>query len=488
MSDARESAELLPFRNAMVRKGVREWKLKETQIQMSMDLLCAILEKLYSGSVPSLVQQAQNAGEALRFSAAINEAATSFQWSSATLSKYFGILKRILNETSVEESFTKRLKLESSHAPYNKILGRKNGSCDSDPVTKALLEGWISKLKSETRNNSELSLRNMMSFYTSQCIPKFGISLEKWPADCKIKIQKKFKDQPNLFEEICGPPGTHLSFKKATWLNVFLNDVLEAEILIPRQLLKRQTANATDQGDGSDVHRISSTDLQKIYEQCKGSIGDELMFLLMITTGMRVGGLVNICISDVTDTVDAKYVTRTQGRTKEKGGKWLRFLLTEQVQHLISEWLTNHRPANKSPYLFPGPNEDHIATETVRSHFKRLCINAGLEGEQFHPHALRHTFAHMLLETGNPIEVISKCMNHSSCAITESFYLKENPHETLQRANIPWMKRKEAADKPATLPSFLDVSNSSRENQSEHASKRHKASASMSALGMFMPL
>ena len=120
------------------------------------------------------------------------------------------------------------------------------------------------------------------------------------------------------------------------------------------------------------------------------------------------------------------YKVKAQGRTKEKGNKWVNFALTTAVQGKLTDWLTSHRPANPSPYLFPGSVDGHMSTDAIRDTFKRLCIAAGLHGKEFHPHALRHTYAHLLLETGNSVDIVAKCLNHSNSKVTEQFYLKEN--------------------------------------------------------------
>ena len=53
------------------------------------------------------------------------------------------------------------------------------------------------------------------------------------------------------------------------------------------------------------------------------------------------------------------------------------------------------------------------------------------------------------------MDVVAKCLNHSSSETTEKFYLKENIEEVTDRASIPWLheasKKREVA-----LPTFLD--------------------------------
>jgi integrase len=302
-------------------------------------------------------------------------------------------------------------------------------------------------------------------------------------------VQDRFAASPGLAREICGSEGA-VAAKKAMWLKLLLNNILGADIPVPDGLLKRpRTLQGVDDGDGSDVHRISSEDLEKIHAQSKCSVLDELLFTLMITTGLRVGAVTLILIASVADVVDHHFVVRTQSRTREKGNKWAHFLLTTRVQELVRAWLTGHRPAVDSPYLFPGATPGgHVTTNAIRGRFSKLCAAAGLAGRQFHPHALRHSFAHMLLEAGNSVDVVSKCLNHSSSAITEAVYLRESATELLRRANIPWLRGAQmGAPSPPLFLSEPAAGTRAARDEGQPDAKRRKASASRCLLDMFNP-
>lgn len=77
-----------------------------------------------------------------------------------------------------------------------------------------------------------------------------------------------------------------------------------------------------------------------------------------------------------------------------------------------------------------------------------------MEGKHIHTHSLRHSFAHILLETGNKPELVSKMFGHSSALTTEQYYLKESPSEASKRMNIRWLERTEQEN---PIPSFLDT-------------------------------
>ena len=472
------------FEAFAVAKNAEEWRLPESHVRGAFALLRSVLEKGYAESMRELLAKAARVGESLRFAGLAAEAAADNRWSRATVQTYFRILKRVLREaTSIDAGFVNTAHIARSRQPCNLILGRKYGSSDaSNAPARARLEHWVEVTRSVTRNRSDASLRNVMSFYVNQCLPRFGLRLEDWPADPASQVQRVFAENPNLGTEISGSEGV-LSRKKTGWLNVLLGDILGAST---RVSVGARRPSAPQADDGADVHRISSTDLEKIHLQSQGCVLDELLFTLMLTTGLRVGAVAHVLTSHIADVVDHRYVVRIQCRTREKGNKCASFILTPRVQVLVRDWLSEHRPAIESPYLFPGAIAGgHITTTTIRARFAKLCAAAGLSGPQFHPHALRHTCAHLLLETGNSVDIVSKILNHSSSAVTEQFYLKESAAEVMRRADIPWL-RDSRPSAPPPLPAFLGQASERTVAQGD-AKRRKTNAAPRFSLDLFAP-
>jgi integrase len=99
--------------------------------------------------------------------------------------------------------------------------------------------------------------------------------------------------------------------------------------------------------------------------------------------------------------------------------------------------------------VFPGRFQGRRSTEYFRKHFKRVCKRLNIRS---HPHALRHTFAHLMLEHGNAVDVISRLLNHTDRSITEKHYLRESAADVARRTDLPWLP----APRPAALlPDFL---------------------------------
>jgi hypothetical protein len=102
--------------------------------------------------------------------------------------------------------------------------------------------------------------------------------------------------------------------------------------------------------------------------------------------------------------------------------------------------------------------------------FNNIVKKSNLIGDHLHPHAMRHSFAHILLECGNDVEAVSKIMGHSSSKTTSEFYLRENAAEVAARSNIPWLK-KEPVKK--IVPDFL-LTNTTNSDVKKKEKRRKK--------------
>jgi hypothetical protein len=90
----------------------------------------------------------------------------------------------------------------------------------------------------------------------------------------------------------------------------------------------------------------------------------------------------------------------------------------------------------------------------------------------------------MLLECGNSVESVLKCLNHASTAVTERFYLKESAAEVQSRCNVPWFRRETESEKRKrgmdALPSFLRTdegaakASSSRDGERDERKRQRK--------------
>lgn len=484
--DVVPTEEFTAFAYAAREKAQREWKREDAaRLDAPLALLLELVHTKYQGSLNAMVQRANQAGENAKLSAAVADAFTKRgRLSRATLTKHASLLKRVLAMLDFPAGFLDSLRLlPALKKQHDKTLGRY-GSLPATHPARVRLDGWSEIIRNGTRNQSDLSVRNVMSFYINSCLPALGLDLNKWPEDITAHVKAHLDANPDALHQAIGDKGNGAI--KTGRLRFFLKDILGLDITVETPKKKRQRQTDDDEGDGHDVHRISSADLELLYAEASKEPLNELLFLLMLTTGLRIGGVAKILTRNVADVKGGQYVVREQGKTKEKGNKFAFFVVCPRVKHLLHAWLSIYRPADEGPFLFPGTEKgSHFTTDCIRNRFKQMCQKCGLEGREFHPHALRHTNAHILLECGNSVESVSKCLNHSSTSTTQKFYLTESAAEVQSRCNIPWArmeseseKRKRALD---SLPGFLKDGaqggggSSSSRTQDPEAKKRRRA-------------
>ena len=238
-------------------------------------------------------------------------------------------------------------------------------------------------------------------------------------------------------------------------MKIFLKHILgynDEKILDLYSNIKQKKNNIFD--DGTDKHTFTADELDALYDTIKDNNMFKLIYLLMITTGMRVGGLVKIKFEHVVNILGNTFEIKNSGRTIEKGRKWFTFMINDGVKKAMYDYISEDRLDN-SEYLFPSNRTSgHISTSMVRSMIKRAGKKAGIEGDHLHPHSLRHSYAHILLDCGNEPAVVSKLLGHANVATTQSFYLKENAAEAASKANIPWLD-KSNIQKKKIVPNFL---------------------------------
>ena len=227
--------------------------------------------------------------------------------------------------------------------------------------------------------------------------------------------------------------------------------------------------------DDHDVHRISNKELDLMFEAAKSNTRDLALFLLMATTGLRVGGVSNLLLKNVATEVGGELIILNEGRTLEKGRKWFTFVICERLKRALEKWIIEERNV-LSEYLFPGTKQGSLSPSRISKIVKEISARAGLDGKHIHAHSIRHSFAHILLEAGNDPGLVGKMMGHSSSKTTEKFYLKETAVEASKRCNIPWLS-KEVEVEP--LPSFMIGPPS---NQKEKIARKVKQSDKKKAL------
>jgi len=149
-------------------------------------------------------------------------------------------------------------------------------------------------------------------------------------------------------------------------------------------------------------------------EKGNAHIRDAAMFELLYSSGLRVGELVALNVSD--DPAQGE-VTVTG-----KGSKTRTVPVGAKARAALTAW-TRVRAQLAAPgekALFVGARGRRIAPGTVASRLGAWARRRGLN-EHVHPHMLRHSFATHVLQSSQDLRAVQELLGHASISTTQVY-------------------------------------------------------------------
>lgn len=226
-----------------------------------------------------------------------------------------------------------------------------------------------------------------------------------------------------------------LAFDKAVILNIVTNNPynIKGLINIPKSSKEDKKVEALT----IDEQKSFVKELEKNYDEYTD------IFYIAIYTGARIGEILALQKEDIDLENNLIHINKTLTRdekdrfvignsTKTQNGS--RYIpITYLIKNILSEHLIE---ANKLLFTHNGKI---IGSNTINSHFKKICKNAGirvvtntvtksnnkvvnLKSSNVNTHMLRHTFATRCIESGMSAVVLSKLLGHSDIQITFNTY------------------------------------------------------------------
>ena len=159
------------------------------------------------------------------------------------------------------------------------------------------------------------------------------------------------------------------------------------------------------------------------------------VIILLLNTGLRLGEALALSWADVDFENEVLYVHNSTSTVKTRGERSKSYETI--VQTPKSKNSIRYVPLNRAALdalvklkAIVGDNEKVVSTENgnVVDHariyrtMRRILNNCGLSGKRDIVHALRHTFATLLLRKGTDIKVVSTILGHSDVSVTMKFY------------------------------------------------------------------
>lgn len=145
---------------------------------------------------------------------------------------------------------------------------------------------------------------------------------------------------------------------------------------------------------------------------------DYALFLLMLTTGIRISEAVGINMRDIN--MDERTI-----QIRGKGRKERMAHLSVPCRNAIRQYIQNYRelilPLDTDALWVSKRNKERLTTRAVEKTMKKYIKKAGLNPD-FTPHKLRHTTATILAkDTTISLLVIQQMLGHESSATTEIY-------------------------------------------------------------------
>ncbi|WP_186164025.1 tyrosine-type recombinase/integrase [Burkholderia gladioli] len=183
--------------------------------------------------------------------------------------------------------------------------------------------------------------------------------------------------------------------------------MLNERIRLPKRLPR-----ALDRGDRES--------LRKALIWCRGTddfdaIRSKIAVHLLLDTGIRVGELVAIDLTDVS-LASGSLVIHGKGNRQR-----LVYLLQKPLYRKMEKYLAYRQSVQaSSERLFVSAGGRPISTVSVRAELRRISRAAGI-ARHVTPHMLRHTCATQWLEGGLDIRYVQKLLGHQSISTTEIY-------------------------------------------------------------------
>lgn len=215
------------------------------------------------------------------------------------------------------------------------------------------------------------------------------------------------------------------SFKKAVRKNIipfnFLDD--KDDFFIPKS--KRQDKK---------IRSFTLDEEKKLINVLKNNdILYKHQYLLELFTGMRMGEINALSISDIDFKENKIYINKTITKNlqdisiighKTKTRKSKRIIpIDSQIKSILEDYFKNHYKENPQQLVFFDHRKNSvISTSQVNCAFKRMCEKYNITQDNVNQHMLRHTFATREIEAGVPAHILKELLGHEEISTTLDTY------------------------------------------------------------------
>lgn len=257
---------------------------------------------------------------------------------------------------------------------------------------------------------------------------------------------KKYVNSVDFFVEFC-IKNTSIDCSIADYASSYLTDRFKqgtawSSVNIDYSALKILVVNVLEKnwdlkllprprGRSSLPSILSGRQIESMINSIK-NLKHKTIVILMYSTGLRIGEVINLHVSDIL--IDRRQLKVVNG----KGGKDRMVILPNITIVCLQAYIESYQPKDQ---LFKGATSNGIySSSSIRKIIQRAAINSNVPF-RVKPHLLRHTYATHHIENGTDLVTLQYQLGHKSVNTTIRYiklcqFKHRHINHPIQRLNI----------------------------------------------------
>ncbi len=309
-----------------------------------------------------------------------------------------------------------------------------------DATFKSVYELWLETYELTVKESSFVKLKQK---FDNHILPMFG---DKEIKKIKVADIQKFandmREKNSQFKEYISNVSRIFEFAIQQGF-VSINPV--KKIIVPR---KKKNI------EEKELHFYTKEELKKLLAYAKGNEPKKIytFFYLLANTGCRQGEILGLqwdCINFKDKFLMVRQtLTRGENRRqyleepKTKNSR-RKIPLTDETINVLKKWRAAQREdfmklgintLDDKQFVFSDDQGEAIQLSHPRLWLHRIAKNAGIP--KLSPHALRHTFATILISQGINFKTVSDLLGHATVSMTLDIYAGVYQEEKVESINV----------------------------------------------------
>ena len=172
----------------------------------------------------------------------------------------------------------------------------------------------------------------------------------------------------------------------------------------------------------SQAKTLTQTDIQQVLAhiaQHSYPLRNRVMLLTGLWSGMRVGEIASLAISDVRS-ADGSILSEVRLTAAQTKGRQPRTVfLPQKLREELAAYLALRKDAQPNHPLFVTAGRKAFSPNVMAQHFHYLFKRAGIAGAS--SHSMRRSFITNLANKGIGVRVLASLAGHRSIAVTQRY-------------------------------------------------------------------